>query len=89
MDRLLRYEAQVRKALNQDMNMLEVQQARRRGERTFLTRVQVDSGPSFASSRNPNDIPLSQIAQIGQVVKARVRLAEDHLAARVEKPAHA
>jgi hypothetical protein len=81
MDRLLRYEAQVRKALNQDMNMLEVQQARRRGERTSLARVQVDSGPSFASSRNPNDIPLSQIAQIGQVVKARVRLAEDHLAA--------
>jgi hypothetical protein len=87
-DRMLRYEAQVRKALNQDMNMLEVQQARRRGESTPLARVQVDSGPTFARSRNSaSDIPEFQVAQ------ARARLAEHQLAerkraARAEKAAH-
>lgn len=88
MDLILRYEAQVRKALNQDMNMLEVQQARRQGERTPLARVQVDSGPSFTKSRNSaNDIPAFQVAH------TRLRLAEHQLAerkraARAEKAAH-
>ena len=83
MDTMLRYEAQVRKALNQDMNMLEVLQARRNGERTPLARVQVDSGPTFTSTRRHNsasDIPAIKAAS--QLVRARVRLAEQELAER-------
>jgi len=88
MDRLLRYEAQVRKALNQDMNMLEVQQARRQGERTPLARVQVDSGPAYArSGATGNDIPAFQIAR-ERVRFGEIALAERKLAARAEKAAH-
>jgi hypothetical protein len=89
MDSILRYEAQVRKALNQDMNMLEVQQARRQGERTPLARVEFNSGPTFVRRRDSaNDIPAFQIAH------TRLRLAEHQLAerkraARAEKAAHA
>ncbi|MBI4570309.1 MAG: hypothetical protein HY723_00020 [Chloroflexi bacterium] len=57
--------------------MLEVLQARRRGERTPLARVEVNSGPTFVRSRNSaSDIPAFQIAN------ARVRLAEHQLAER-------
>ena len=77
MDRMLRYEAFVRKALNQDMNMLEVQQARRQGERTPLARVVFNSDPSAAKiSNSASDIPAFQVAQ------ARLRLAEHELAER-------
>jgi hypothetical protein len=77
MDRMLRYEAFVRKAISQDKNELDVQQARRRGERTPLARVVFNSDPSPArNSSSGNDIPEFQIA------KARVRLAEMDLAER-------
>ncbi len=59
------------------MNMLEVQQARRRGERTPLARVEFTSGPTFARRGNSaNDIPDFQIA------RERARLAEIGLADR-------
>ena len=74
MDRMLRYEAFVRKALGQDRQELEVHQARRMGMRTPLARVVFNSDPSAAG------IPEFQIAQ------ARVRLAEHQLAER--KRAH-
>ena len=77
MDRLLRYEAQARKVLNQDMTMLEVLQARRQGERTPLARVEFNSGPAFVKRPDSaNDIPAFQLA------RARVRLAEGQLAER-------
>jgi hypothetical protein len=88
MDRMLRYEAQVRKALNQDMNMLEVLQARRQGERTPLARVEVNSGPTFARARNSaSDIPAFQVTQ-ARVRLAELQLAERKRAARAENAAH-
>ncbi len=77
MDRMLRYEAFVRKALAQDMRELEVHQARRHGIPTPLARVVFNSDPSGAKIRTTaNDIPEFQIA------KQRVRLAEIGLAER-------
>jgi hypothetical protein len=85
MDRILRYEAQARKTLSQDTHMLEVQQARRRGERTPLARVEFNSGPSFApSSRSTSDIPEFQLAR-ERVRLAEIGLADRRHAARTEK----
>ncbi len=88
-DRLLRNEAFVRKALSQDKHQLEVHQARRRGEHTPLARVVFNSDPSAAKVRHSaSDIPEFQIA------RERVRLAELTLVERkrarlAEKATHA
>ena len=88
-DRLLRIEAFVRKALSQDKHQLEVHQARRRGEHTPLARVVFNSDPSAAKVRHSaSDIPEFQIA------RERVRLAELTLVERkrarlAEKATHA
>jgi hypothetical protein len=89
MDRLLRYEAFVRKALSQDMHELEVHQARRRGERTPLARVVFNSDPSAAKVGNSaSDIPAFQIAR-ERVRLAELGLADRKRAARAEKTGHA
>jgi hypothetical protein len=84
-DHLLRYEASVRKSLSQDMRDLEVQQARRQGERTPLHRLEVssNSGPAFANPRRVTsaDIPGLKIAQ-ARIRMAEIGLAERKLAAR-------
>ena len=88
-DRLLRIEAFVRKALSQDMHQLEVLQARRRGEQTPLARVVFNSDPSAAKVRNSAaDIPAFQIAR-QNVRFAELALAERRRAARAEKTGHA
>ena len=92
-DHVLRYEAQVRKALNQDMTMLEVHQARRRGERTPLARVVFTSGSTFTKPARPRRTTAADIAGL-QEIKATVRLAEiglaeRKLAAREERARHA
>jgi hypothetical protein len=89
MDRLLRYEAFVRKALSQDMHELEVHQARRHGERTPFARVVFNSDPSAARVGNSaSDIPAFQIAR-ERVRFAELALAERKRAARAEKTGHA
>ncbi|MEX2160004.1 MAG: hypothetical protein WEB04_11440 [Dehalococcoidia bacterium] len=76
-DLQLRYEAHVRRTLSSDIHTLEVLQARRRGERTPLTRVEFNSGPSFARRSSA----ASQVPELG-LVRQRVRLAEVALADR-------
>jgi hypothetical protein len=58
MDRLLRYQSQVRKDISQDTHSLEILQARRRGEPMPIKRVLVTTGHSFTRSSNIlNDMP--------------------------------
>ena len=76
-DRMLRYEAFVRKALAQDMRELEVQQGRRRGVQAPLARVVFSSDPSATKVHmTANDLPELQLA------RQRVRMAEIALAER-------
>jgi hypothetical protein len=60
-DRMLRNESHVRKALSQDIQELELQQARRRGERPPFNRVQFTFGPSLAPPRTTTPHSLQEL----------------------------
>ncbi len=74
-DRILRYETHVRRALLQTVHELEVRQAHRKGEQSPLARVDFTAGPSL---RRPSVAGSSVLQQINQ----DMALAERGLAAR-------
>lgn len=87
-DRVLRYETHVRRALQTSVQELEVRQAHRNGERTPLARVAFSSGPILRVPGSRGTARFTEIKQlnedlneinraIGERHTARVKIAED------------
>jgi len=87
-DRVLRYETHVRRALQQTVQELEVRQAHREGKSTPLARVAFSSGPvlrvpgargtaRFTAMKQLNEDLREINSAIGERHTARLKIAED------------
>lgn len=80
-ERILRYETHVRRALLQTVQELEVRQAHRQGEKTPLARVAFSSGPGLHLPRPPAS-NTSAIRQLNRDINQKITGVERGLAAQ-------